>query len=488
MLVMMFVTLYTARVVLDKLGVVDYGIYNVIGGITVFLGFFSSAFTNATQRFLTVALGRHDVNEGNLVFNQHLLIYIVICVLLSVIGEAVGPWFIIHKMTIPADRLSAALIVFHLSIFVLCVTLLGIVFNSAIIAHEDMKIFSFVSIVDAILKLFIAYALVMVKSDMLVVYATLMAVEVLIIQGCYAFYCRKKYSECRFRWCWDKHLLKKTFNFIGWNTVGTAEAALNDQGIGILVNMFFGPVVNAARGITSQVSGAVYRFSTNFLISVQPQMVKSYVNNDQIYLNNILFYSSRYSFYLLWIFVCPLIFCIDRVLELWLVEVPEWTSIFIRWSLCSSLFSILAKPIWFIVIATGNLRKFTLYKTSVSFLIFPVVYIVLLYGVSPDWVYVCFFIANLITTSLQIFLLRFYIDFSFNNYAREVLYPILKVTILSYILCVPSHLFIIKTLSFDPLYSLFLIEPCVLLIIWFTGMSDIERHQVLNFIRAKLRK
>lgn len=488
MLVMMFVSLYTARIVLDNLGVIDYGIYNVIGGITVFLGFFSSSLTNATQRFLTVALGHKDVKEGNEVFNQHLWIYLIICLLLSIIGEIVGPWFIIHKMTIPAERLEAALIVFHVSIFVLCVTLIGIVFNSALIAHEDMKVYSYISILEALLKLFIAYSLTIVKSDLLVVYAILMAVGVLIIQGCYMAYCLKNYPECRFRWYWDKKMLKRTFNFVGWNTVGTAEAAINEQGIDVLINIFFGPIVNAARGITGQVSGAVYRFSTNFLISVQPQIVKSYVNNEHAYLNSIFFHSSKYSYYLLWIFVCPLLFCIDSVLNLWLVEIPQWTSIFIRWSLCTSLLTILAKPIWFIIIATGNLKKFTLYKTAAAILIFPITYVILLFGASPDSVYVCFFVASIGITSLQIFLLRYYIEYSFRTYLLKVIYPVFKVTFLSYIGGFLIYLIVVKLLNINSLCSSVITVPLVLLIIWFVGMSNNEHNIVLKFIKSKIRK
>lgn len=484
MMALMLVSLFTSRVVLDKLGVEDFGIYNVIGGLAVIFGFFSSSLTNATQRFLTVALGNKDVKEGNKIFNQHLLVYGIICLIVILIGESIGPWFINNKMNIPVERFEAANWTFQLSLLSLCATLMGIVFNSTLIAHENMKVYSYIGIVEGFIKLLIVYVLSIVPFDKLITYAILMAIVTLGAQVYYATYCFRSYRECRLHWCWDPKLLRSSFSFIGWNTVGTAESALNEQGIDVLINLFFGPTVNAAKGITGQVSGSIYRFSTNFLISAQPQLVKSYINGEEDYLKSLYFYSSRYAFLLLWIFVCPIMLCIDGILEIWLKVVPEWTSLFIQWSLAGSLFTVLAKPVWFIVIASGRLRKYVIYNSCSMLLIFPLVYVVLKLGYPPVSVYICFFIVIVLNTVIQLILLKDYINYSYYAYFSKVLRPILGVVLISGTFGYFISNFFDRDFGGTFLSCLLIVFSTVLVILS-VGISKAEREMVIAHISSK---
>ena len=360
MLFIMFITLFTSRVILDKLGIEDFGINNVVGGLAMMFTFFSSSLTNATQRFLNIELGIKNSLGANRVFNQHLIIYVIIICIVILLAETIGLWIVINKLVIPSERLSAALWVYQFTIISLAITLIGIVFNSMIIAHEDMKIYSYVGILDGILKLVIAYAICVLPFDRLITYSFLLLTVTLLVQGSYAYYCFKNYKECKLHFIWNKKSIKDTFSFISWNVVGTAIYATKDQGTNLLLNIYFGPTVNAARAIAYQVSSAVSSFGVNFYTSVRPQIVKSYSNGNVDYLNKLFFKSSKYSIFLMWIVILPVILCIDTLLELWLVEVPFQTNIFIVWVLADSMLALLTNPTWSIALATGKLKKYTL--------------------------------------------------------------------------------------------------------------------------------
>ena len=275
MLITMLVALYTSRVILDSLGIVDFGIYNVVGGMVTMFAFFSSSLSNATQRFLNFKLGENDSEGTNRVFNLSLLIYFIISIVVLIAAEIIGLWLLYNKLVIPPERMDAAFWVMQATIVSLFVTLNGIVFNSMLIAKENMKIYAYIGIIEACAKLAIAFAIAYTPFDKLKIYSVLLLAVTVCIQSFYAIVCYRKYAESRFKPYWDRTLFTEMFKFAGWNGFSTLIWAINDQGSTILLNIFFGPAVNAAKGVANQVNGAVSQFTNNFFTAVRPQIVKS---------------------------------------------------------------------------------------------------------------------------------------------------------------------------------------------------------------------
>ena len=487
MLFLMAVTLFTSRVVLDKLGIEDYGIYNVVGGLASMFIFFQSSLANATQRFLNVELGKNNQRGANNVFCQHFVLYAIMAVAVIVVGETIGLWFVENKLNISPDRSFAAIWVYQFTLFSLCVTLIGIVFNSEIIAHEDMSIYSYVGIFEGIARLGVAYAISVSTFDRLIVYGFLMFVVSALVQIIYFIYCRRKYNECKIYFVWERLLLKETSSIVGWNAVGTAIYALNNAGVNILLNMFFGPAVNAARGISFQINTAVNNFSTNFFVSVRPQIVKSYAAGDKEYLLKLFYKSSKYSFFLLWTLCLPIIFCVDRILGLWLKDVPEYTNIFTLWILSYSLIDVLNNPIWSVALAVGKLKKYISIGSGVFLLVFPLSYIALKNSCSPVSVYIILFVVRFCYLIVVLKIIKPYINYSVTEYIRWVVLPILVVVIVSSVMN-----FIIRNQIPDTLLLMFVFIVLSVLItgvtIWFFGMTVGERSQVVSLLIRKINK
>ena len=487
MMFLMFVSFFTSRVVLDKLGVEDFGINNVVGGLAVMFVFFSSSMANATQRFVNIELGKQNTDGAQKVVNQHLIIYGVIVVLVLIIAETFGLWFVRNKLTMPEHRISAAVLVYQFTIISLCVTILGVVFNSLIIAHENRQVYSYIGIVEGLLKLAIAYMIGVAPFDKLVFYSFSLALLVSLVQLFYFFYCLKKYDECSFHWNWDASQIKETFSFIGWNTVGTAVHAINSQGINILLNMFFGPMVNAARGIAYQVDNAVNNFSNNFFTAVRPQITKAYAAEDFNYLNQLFFLSSKYSFFLLWIICLPIVFSVDSILSIWLVNVPKWTNIFTIWVLAYSLVNVFTNPIWSIALSVGKLGKYISISSAVYLLVFPISYILLKQGYSPVSAFIVLFFVRLAYVFVVLVIIHSYVSFSYKLYLKNVLVPCAIVVCSSTIVSIIASRFISNSaagrLSLG-VFSMLVAVACV----WFCGMSSDDRFFVKSLLKNKLQK
>lgn len=431
MLLVMAVALYTSRVILQSLGIVDYGLYNVIGGMTLMFGFFQSSLSNATQRYLNVELGRNDREGVNRIFSLSQLIYFAMSILVVVVAEVIGLWFIYNKLTIPPDRLDAALWVFHTTVISLFFTLNGIVYNSMLIANENMKAYAYLGIIEVILKLLIAFALFYSPFDRLKLYSVLFLLVTLSVQSFYAVTCLRKYKEARFHYYWNKNIFREMFAFMGWNTVGTAAWALNFQGINILFNIFFGPVVNAANGIASQVNGAVTKFSMNFYTAVQPQIVKSYAAGDYDYFRSLIYNSSRYSFYLMWLLCLPIMLRIDYILGLWLGNVPESTNQFVIWTLIFSLVNTLTNPFWMAIQAVGKLKKYVIVGSGVFFLAFPITLIFFKFGSSAITALQILAVIRGLYLLTVIIITNKFVNIGIKKYILHTIFPIVKVTAIS---------------------------------------------------------
>ena len=487
MAVLMFISLFTARVLLDKLGAVDYGIYNVVGGLAVMFTFFSSSLTNATQRFLNIELGRNNRERASLIVKQHFTLYLVICAAVIVAAETVGLLFVCRKLVIPPERLTAAIWVFQFMVLSLCVTLIGIIFNSQVIAHEDMGIYSYMGIFEGVSKLLICYAVAVTSADRLIVYALLLFAVNVAVQGFYACYCFRHYDETRLGFVWNRPLLRETGSMIGWNTVGTFVYAVNDTGVNLLLNIFCGPVVNAARAVSFQVSTALNNFSTNFFTSVRPQITKSYAAGDWDYLYKLFYQSTKYSYYLLWIFCLPVALSIESLLAAWLKAVPAYTGVFTVWVLAYALVNVINNPIWALALSVGKLSRYIGIGSIVLLMTFPLAYAALRMGKSPVSVFVIMVLVRVVYTAVVLRIVHDYVNYSYREYFSRVLRPIALVSIVSLALSVPLHWLtgtgIIASIAFCAL-SIILTGG----VIWLIGIDRSEREFVTAAIRKKLHR
>ena len=480
MLFILFVTLYTSRVLLDELGFTDFGIFNLVGGIASMFVFFSSSLVNATQRFLNVELSKGDVLKANVILNQHLILYAVIAVAVIVCAEIFGVWFIRNELQIPPERLDTAIWVFRFAMWSFAIMLVGIVFDSEIIAHEDMNVYSYVGLLEGVAKLVIVYMISCASIDKLFLYALLLLFVTIITQVIYLVYSKRHYSECYIRFVYDKSVLKETGSLLGWNLAGTAVYALNDSGLNVLLNMFFGPVVNAARALSYQVKAALNNFSANIFVSVRPQIVKSYAVGDFDYLLKLFYNSSRYSFFFLFIISIPIIFNVDAILVLWQGSVPEFTGIFTILVLTYSLVNILTNPIWTLALAVGRLKKYICVGSGVFLLIFPISYFILRMGVPPYYVMFVMIAVRSVYLFVVLRIIKEYIVFTFSEYFKEVLYPIFKLVIVSLVFIFAFEYFV-GSLG---LFASLAVQISMLTILtYYVGMCKGDRQYVASLIK-----
>lgn len=318
MLLLMAISLFTSRVILNVLGVVDYGVYNVVGGIVTMFGFLNSSMASATQRYITFALGKGDELQLQKVFSTALQIHTLIAGVVVLLGEIVGLWFLYNKMQVPPDRMEAAFWVLQSSIVSSAVMIVSVPYNAAIIAHEKMSAFAYISIVEAALKLIIVYLLLIFSVDKLILYAFLILGVQVTIRFCYSIYCKRHFFETKYRRICEKSLLKEMGQFAGWSMFGNLSAVLFNQGVDMMLNVFFGPVVNAARAVAVQVQGAIRQFVTNFQVALNPQITKTYAQDDLANMHQLMFRSARFSFYLLFLISLPVLFETDFILKTWL--------------------------------------------------------------------------------------------------------------------------------------------------------------------------
>lgn len=480
----MFVGFFTSRVVLDKLGVVDYGINNVVAGFTSMFVFFRSSLSNATQRYLNIALGKKDITEATNIFSQHQTIYIIIALIVVVLAETFGLWFLNNKLVIPEDRMWAAQWVYQFTIISLFITILSVVYDSEIIAHEDMKIYSYVGIAEAIAKLLVLYLLVISPVDKLITYSFLLLLIALMIRVFYGFYCKRKYVECRYKFTWNPKAIREASAFIGWNTLGTMVWALNDQGVNVLLNMFFGPIVNAARGVAFHLSHTINNFGTNFFVSVRPQLVKSYAAGDYDYMLSLFYRSSKFSFMLMWALCFPIIINMDLILSIWLREVPDYTSSFARLVLVYSLINILNNPIWSLSMAVGKLKYYILIGSSVFLSAFPIAYIFLKNGYAPESVFIILIIVRALYIFTVLNIIKRYVPIKLSDYFKRTIIPIIIVVTVSVVICVLPMLIINIPQPILLVYTTIL----NLIILAILGLDSDERKMVIQTIRQKIKK
>lgn len=434
MLFSMLVSLYTSRVILQTLGVEDYGIYNVVGGVVSMFSMISGSLSSAISRFMTFELGRGDKQKLKTVFSTSITIQVIISFIVVVLAEIIGVWFLNNKMVIPADRLEAANWIFQFSLVTFVVGLISVPYNAAIIAHEKMKAFAYIGILEVLAKLGIVFSLMVAPIDKLIFYGLLLMLLSLVIRIVYGIYCKRNFEECTYCFVMDKPLLKEMFGFAGWNYIGASSVILRDQGGDVLLNVFGGAVLNAARGIAMQINGVVSSFVGNFMMAINPQITKSYATKEYDYMMKLVFKSARYSFYLLLILSLPVIINSEYILRIWLGTPPENTSSFVCLVLFFSLSETLSRPLVTAMLATGSIRNFQLVVGGVQMLNLPISYICLRYGLPPESVFVTSVLISIFCVVLRIYMLRNKVEFSLCSFFRNVFLNVFIVMVASFIL------------------------------------------------------
>ena len=439
MLITMLVGLFTSRVVLQTLGVEDYGIYAVVGGIVSMFTFLNGGMISATQRYLNFELGRGNQEQLSKVFSTSMQIHALISLIVLLLSETIGLWFLYEKLVIPAERLDAAFWVFQFSIVACVVNIISVPYNAVIVAHEKMSAFAYMSILDVVLKLLIVYLLYISPWDKLVVYAALLLCVGLLMRWIYARYCQKHFQEARYRHHFDKALLKEMFSFSGWSLWGNLAAMLYSQGLNMMLNIFFGPVVNAARGIALQVQGVVQGFVGNFQMALNPQITKSYATGDLAQMHSLMFRSARFSFFLLFLLALPILLEANYILQLWLGKFPEDTVVFMRWIIGTSLIYTVANPCVIANQATGKVKVYQAVVAGILLLILPASYIALVLGAPAYSVFVVHFCVENIAQFSRMYMLRKLINLPLREYLNHIYLPIVIVVLVSILLPIYLH-------------------------------------------------
>lgn len=483
MLFGMLVSLYTSRVVLQALGVEDYGIYNVVGGVVAMFSMISSSLSSSVSRFLTFELGKGNIEGLKRVFSTSLTIHLVLALAFILLGETIGLWFLNAHMTIPENRLYAANWVFHASVFTFVINLLSVPFSASIVSHERMSAFAYIGILDIILRLlivlFIAYS--GWNFDRLIVYSLLLVGVVCIMQAFYWNYCTRNFEECKFGLSFDVNYWKEMSSFAGWNFIGCTAGLLKDQGVNILLNLFIGPIINAARGIANTVNNVLASFSGNFMTALNPQITKSYAAGSYDYMFSLVERGSRFSYYILLLFALPMLFETEFVLTLWLKHYPAHTVNFVRLILIVTMCDILSNTLINLQVATGKIRNYQLVVGGMLLMNFPLSYFCLKMGLPPESTLIVALIVAVCCLFLRLLFLRKMVGLSMKRYLRKVCGNVLFVTLVAAI--IPTLLFFRMSDGWARFLIICIISILITIIsIYWIGCNANER----NFIREKV--
>ncbi|MGN0190814.1 MAG: oligosaccharide flippase family protein [Candidatus Cryptobacteroides sp.] len=487
MIVTMLVGLYTSRVILQTLGVEDYGIYNVVGGFVSMFSLISGSLREAVSRFLTYELGRGDRERLRSIFSTSCFVMAGLSVIIVIATETIGLWYLYNKMVIPAERLQAAGWCFQLSVASFVLSLLSTPYTSAIISHERMGIYAWISILDAVLKLLICYAVMVSPADKLVSYAILLFIVGVIDQVVYWAYCRRNFEECNLSFVFEKSLFREMFSFAGWNFIGSSASVLRTQGAALMLNFFGGPLVNAANGIATQITSVVSKFVSNFTQAFNPQITKQYASGEYESLMKLLIYGSRFSYYLMFILALPVFLNARFILEVWLGIVPEYTVEFTRWTLVFLLADSVCRPIITAKNANGNIRNYQIVVGGVLLTMLPIAYIGLKCGLPVTFVPQI----NAVTAIVAIFARMIMLNGDFPCWSsrvffKEVLLNVIVVSLIAGIVPTVSYRLLPEgwtNLIVTTLVSLVSSCLCVL----FLGCSRDERKLMISKAKRLLR-
>ena len=487
MLLTMGVSLYTSRVVLNTLGVQDYGIYNIVGGVIVMFGFLNSSMSGATSRFLTFELGLGDYEKLKKTFSAALTVHFIIAGIILILGETIGLWWLETKLVIPPDRMIATRWVYQLSILSTIFNITQVPYNATIIAHERMGVFALVEIINKLLQLGIVFLLLIGNFDRLILYAALMLLVSVIIRMIYRIYCTKNFPESQYKFEWDKEIIYPMLNFSGWSLSENASYFIRTQGVNMLLNFFFGVVINAAYGLANQVQGMISTLSSNFMMAVRPQIVKYYAKGDISQMQNLVINAAKFAFLLMSLACFPLILESQFVLHLWLGQTPNYAVVFCQLSLIYALISVIYTPIMFSNYATGKIKNFSMINAIVFVLVIPVSYFLLKQGYSPTVPFVINIILLIIVIVIGLFIVKKLIPtFSISDFYKKTIFVCFMIFILSSIFPMFLHLFLEE--GWIRLLLVILTFAFVLCITsFFIALNKEMRQKVISIILKKVK-
>ena len=483
----MGVSLYTSRVILSALGVEDYGIYNVVGGVVAMFGTITGSLASAISRFFTFELGKGDKTKLKEIFTACIVITLLIAIILIFIGETFGLWFINNKLNIDIRRIYAVNWIFQFSLVTLCIGIVSIPYNSAIVAHERMSVFAYISIAEALLKLIICFLVTISDNDRLILYGFLIMMVSVVVRVFYQLYCRREFEECICELgLSNKKKIVEIFSFAGWSCVTHSIYIFNTHGVNILMNQFFHVTLNAARGIAVQVEGAVVSFVKSFMTAMYPQITKLYAAGKIREMEKLVCGGAKFSFILFWLIGLPLLMETEFVLRLWLIHVPDHTINFLRLTIIASMIDRFGDTISIACRATGNIKRYVLTLSSVTILIFPLSYISFASGLSPEFTYVWFITIYLVVNILQLFLMRKLLGLSIKNFVIKSVIPVLLIATFS---CpIPYYLMQYSQPSFYRLVStICCCSISTIVITWLLGLSKYEKENIVSFVHKKIK-
>lgn len=427
----MAISLYTSRIVLNILGVVDFGIYNAVGGVVGMIAFLNSTMSAATQRFLSYEIGKKDYKQFSKVYSITIQTHLLIAILVVVFAETIGLWFVLNKMNFPIDKMDSVFWVYQFSVFTVAISIIQVPYNASIIAFEKMNIFAYISILDIFLKLLSALLLYYINFDKLVLYSLFIFIASIIIRLLYICYVNKYLKECKFIFCKDIKLGKTILTFAGYNIIAHFSLIARNQGISILLNVFFGPTINAANAVATQVRNAIDYFTQSFIIAVNPQIVKSYATNDVEMMRSLIYKSSKYSFILLIFLAIPLLFEADFIIISWLGNPPKYAILFCRLMIIGSLVDALSGTLVYGALATGNVKKYQFIIGTISLLNLPIAYLMLRIGYKPEVTIIISIVLSFISLFVRLILLHGLIGISMKIYMNRVILHSIIIFIIS---------------------------------------------------------
>ena len=486
-LFVMFISLYTSRVILEALGIEDYGIYQVVGGLVAMFSVISSSLSTAISRFITFEIGSGNKERLKKVFSTSITIQIVIAIIVGILTEVLGIWFMETKMEIPLERLEAASWVLHCSVLTFCINLLSVPYNACIIAHEHMSAFAYISIFEAVIKLAICYLIMLSPIDTLIFYAILMLLLAFVIRVIYTVYCHRKFEESHAGIGLDKTIFKEMMGFSGWSFFNNSAFILNNQGVNMLMNVYFGVVVNAARGIAVQVENSVLQFVNSFTTAINPQITKSYANGDLQGMHKLVCRGAKFSYFSMLFIALPIIIEAEQILSVWLVDVPKHATAFVQLSLIMGMCDCIGNTGYTACMATGKLKKYSLTITSIACLEFPLAWIFFTIGAIPEYAYYTYIAVKLTILFVRMYLMQNLVGLKASVYVKSVFLPIGMATsaaiiapiiIYSYMTDGFARFLIVCSVSFIS----------VLLSALYLGLTKNERNTILNKCKGILSK
>ena len=486
MLFLLLISLYTVRVVLSILGIEDYGIYNLIGGVVVLFSFINAASSGSTQRYLNFALGENDLKKASQIFTSSIRIHLVVSLIILILSETVGLFILNCYLVIPEERMAAANWAYQFSVITTVVNVLKIPYNATIIAYEKMSFFALLSVIEGVLKLVIVFLLKLFPIDKLILYSILLCIISVFVFFSFVIYVKLHFEISKIQKKVDRNLYKELLSFSGWNLISGVGDVFSTQGLTFIVNRFFGVLANAAMGVANQVNNAVYGLISNFQVAFEPQIVKSYASNDKDYLLNLIFKTSKFSFYLLYFFVLPLSLNAPLVIQVWLKEVPDFSVIFLRLTLVYSLINAMIGPLWMVAYAIGNIRNYQIVACCNALLQLPLLWICFKLG-APVFTMVIIRIFSMLVFSIwRLIYLNKRMSFPIFEYIKKVVFPIILITIVSFSLSYCAFYFTKGYVQFFVSCTVTVI--CNIPLFYFVGCTKEEQRYLIDLLKRYILK